>query len=272
MVEVLPAPTWSARFSGPTWARPATFLPSLGVAGLLIAWAALTAGAGVVPADVLPTPSDTFAAATSLVQEGEFWTGLRLTLVSWAVGLTVSAVIAIPAGVILASSERAFSVVRVPLEAMRPVPPIVVLPLALLVLGGGLTFKVVLIAQGALWPLLIQTLYGVRGVDPVTLDTARAFRFGRLRTLLRVQLPAASPTIVTALRLAAATAFAVCIVCELVGGASGTGNLLVLASSGNDLPRIFALTFVIGVVGLGIGAAFTAAERRLLHWSARQRR
>ena len=154
------------------------------------------------------------------------------------------------------------------MEALRPIPPIVILPLALLVLSGGVGFKVLLIAQGALWPLLIQTSYGVRDVDAVVLDTARSFRLGPVRRILFVRIPAALPIVATALRLAAATAFAVSLATELVGGAPGLGQLLVVATSGNNLPQVYALTLAAGLFGLLVAGLFGAVQRPLLRWQS----
>jgi ABC-type nitrate/sulfonate/bicarbonate transport system permease component len=232
---------------------------------VLLTWVVVSA-TGMVEGAVLPGPVATFAALARLASEEDFWSALVATLESFATGLALSALLAVPLGVVLGRSARAWELVRVPIEAMRPVPPVVVLPLALLVLGGGLAFKVALVVQGAVWPLLVQTMYAVRAIDTVTFETARSFRLGRLRTLVHVNLPGAAPVVAPALRLAAATAFAVSIVSELVGGATGLGNLLAVAVSGNAVPRIFALTLVVGLVGLAIASVFTVLERQVLHW------
>lgn len=233
--------------------------------GVLATWF-LLARSGVLPATAVPGPAATGRASVALLTDPAFWGALRDTLVSWAVGLLVSTAVAVPLGVALGSSDRAYRFARVPVEALRPVPPVVVLPLALLVVGGGLLFKVTLIAQAAVWPLLVQTTYGVRSTDPVALDTALSYRFGRLRTLAVVRLPSAATTVAPALRLTAATALAVAVVSELVGGATGLGNLLAVATSGNDLPRIYAVTLIVGFVGTAIAALFAALERPVLGW------
>ena len=245
-------------------------LPVAGLGVLLAAWT-LACATGALPSTVLPSPARTAGELASLPADPLFGPALADTLRSWALGFAASVLIAVPLGILLGTSPLTYRLVRLPVEAMRPVPPVVVLPLALLVLGGGQLFKVALIAQGAVWPLLIQTVYAVRATDPVVLDTARSFRLGRLRTLLRVRVPAAAPALATGARLAAATCFAVCVVSELVGGATGLGNLLVTASSSDDLPRVLALTVVVGLVGLALAAGGTLIERRTLHWTPGRR-
>jgi ABC-type nitrate/sulfonate/bicarbonate transport system permease component len=237
-------------------------LPAVGIAGAAGLWEAATRS-GVVDTTDVPTLSSTLVAFGELLNSGTFWTAIGETVRSWAVGLLVSAVIGIPLGLAVGASDRAWRFVRIPVEALRPIPPIVILPLALLVLHGGIEFQVLLIVQGALWPLLIQTSYGARDIDAVVLDTARSYRLGWWRRVMFVRLPAALPIVTNALKLAAATAFAVALVTELIGGAPGLGQLLVVAASGNNLPRTYALTLVAGLFGLIVAAVFGALQRRV---------
>jgi ABC-type nitrate/sulfonate/bicarbonate transport system permease component len=237
-------------------------LPALGIAGAAAFWEAATRSGLVATTDV-PTLSSTITALGELVGSAPFWTAAGDTLRSWALGLLASAAIAIPLGLAVGANERAWRFVRIPVEALRPIPPIVILPLALLILQGGIEFKVLLIMQGALWPLLIQTSYGVRDIDAIVLDTARSYRLGWWRRVVFVRLPAALPIVASALKLAAAAAFAVSLVTELVGGAAGLGQLLVVAASANDLPRVYALTLVAGLFGLFVAASFGALQYRV---------
>lgn len=240
-------------------------LPLSGLALVAVAWQVSTVS-GLVSPTIAPSFTETASELTTLLRERSFWEDAWLTVQAWAVGFGVSILIAIPLGVLLGTSDRAYRFFRVPIEALRPVPPVVVLPLALLLLGGGLVFKVVLIVQGVIWPLLTQTVYGMRTTDPVALDTAKSFRVDIRRRLLLVRLPAAAPMISTGLRLAAATAFAVTIVTELVGGAPGLGQILILAQSGNDLVKVYAVTIFTGVAGILITTLFVLLERRLMRW------
>jgi ABC-type nitrate/sulfonate/bicarbonate transport system permease component len=237
-------------------------LAALGIAGAAGFWEAATRSGLVAPTDV-PTLSSTLTALGELLGSATFWVAIGDTVLSWALGLLAAAAIGIPLGLAVGASDRAWRFVRIPVEALRPIPPIVILPLALLVLQGGIEFKLALIMQGALWPLLIQSSYGVREIDALLLDTARGYRLGWWRRVAFVRLPAALPIVTNALGLAAATAFAVSLVTELVGGASGMGQLLVVAASGNNLPRAYALILVAGLFGLFVAAFFGALQRRV---------
>jgi ABC-type nitrate/sulfonate/bicarbonate transport system permease component len=241
-------------------------LPIAGLGVVIGAWALLV-DTDVLPKSSVATPSATWRSLRELVSDGAFWTRAGQTGWSWLVGLLVAAVIGIPLGVLLGASPKAARFTRVVVEAVRPIPPVVILPLALLVLGGALWFKVSLIVQGALWPLVIQTSYGVRSIDPVVLETAASFRLDPVRRLFLVRIPAASVQIATGLRLAAATAFAVCLVAEIVGGAKGIGAELISAQITGDVAGVMALTVIAGVFGMVIALVFGQIERRVLRWA-----
>ena len=241
-------------------------LPILGLGAVVGLWAILVA-TDVLPKESVASPKATFSSLRTMLGEGEFWTRVGQTAWSWFVGLLVAAAIGIPLGVMLGASPRLSRFTRVVIEAVRPIPPVVILPLALLVLGGALAFKVALIVQGALWPLVVQASYGVRSIDPVVIETAASYRLGWLRRTFQVRIPAASLQIAVGLRLAAATAFAVCLVSELVGGAKGLGAGLVSAQISGDIAKVMALTIASGLFGMLIALVFGRLERRLLRWS-----
>ena len=114
---------------------------------VVVAWEAVTRS-GLVTPTLMPTFTDTVAELGTLLETPTFRESLLLTLRAWAVGLLIAASIGIPLGVVLGLSDRAYRFVRIPLEAIRPVPPIVILPLALLALGGNIAFQATLIVQG----------------------------------------------------------------------------------------------------------------------------
>ena len=127
------------------------------------------------------------------MQTGDFWTAFGETVRGWAIGLGLAIVLAVPIGIALGSSDFAASAFRVPIEFLRPIPSAALIPLLFLTLGTNLKSEIFLATFGAFWPLLVQTMYGVRDVDPIATDTARSFRVGKLERLYRVTLPSALP-------------------------------------------------------------------------------
>jgi ABC-type nitrate/sulfonate/bicarbonate transport system permease component len=122
------------------------------------------------------------------------------------------------------------------------------------------------VAYAALWPILINTLYGVLAVDPLLLDTARTFRLGAVRSALRVTLPAASPYIATGLRISTSIALILVITAELVASRSGLGYAVRAAEQASRVPEVYAGVLTIAVVGFLLNALFVAIEGRVLAW------
>src|SRR6476646_2574751 len=206
-----------------------------------------------------------------MVQTGTFWKALGETVRGWAIGLGLAAALAVPIGVALGSSDFAASAFRVPIEFLRPIPSAALIPLLFLTLGTTLKSEVFLATFGAFWPLLVQTMYGVRDVDPVTLDTARSFRLGRFERLRRVTLPSALPYIMTGVRISSTVALILAFTAELFMGTPGLGQRLNFAASYGLETQPHALALATGFLGLAIHLGFTMLETRALRWHPSQR-
>lgn len=217
-------------------------------------------------AHVLPSFSSSIASLGHLMLTLSFWHAVVATLQVWSYGMAITLLVGIPLGVVLGSSPMIFRWTKPTIEALRPIPPIVLLPLAIIIFKAGLRFSAVLVVQGALWPLVILTSYGVDTVPAVALDTARIYKLGLFRRVVFVRIAQALPLIASGLRIAAATAFAVSIMVGLVAGGPGLGQLLAVAGQGFNLPLTFALTMAVGLLGLVVLVVFASLERRLTKW------
>lgn len=239
---------------------------AIGAAGVLVFVALweVASRTGIIPSHIAPAASDAGAELLALAGTGRFWAAVGDTLLAWAIGTLVVSVVAVAVGLVLGANPRVWGWVRSIVEALRPIPPIVLLPLAILVLGANTQFTTVMIAQGVFWLLLIQVFYASNDVTPVATDTAKVFRIGPARRYLMIRLPAALPVMATALRLGAAIALAVEIMSELIGGVPGVGQLLISAQAGNDLPLIYAITAFIGMLGLAVASGLRALEHLAL--------
>ena len=160
---------------------------------------------------------------------------------------------------------------RPAIEFLRPIPSVALIPLAILVYGTGLQSKVFLVAFASIWPLLIQTIYGARDLDPIALETARSFRIRRSDRILRVTLMGAVPYIATGLRISSATALILAITAELNVGSAGLGREINVARSSGAVELMYALIITTGLLGWLLNIATTHAERRVLHWHPSQR-
>jgi ABC-type nitrate/sulfonate/bicarbonate transport system permease component len=243
----------------------------LSIASALVFWE-LISRTGVISERDLPAMTTTVRELWSMVQTSHFWWAFADTVRGWALGLVLATVLAVPTGIVLGSSEFAASAVRVPVEFMRPIPSAALIPLLFLTLGTNLKSEVFLATFGAFWPLLIQTMYGVRDVDPVAIETARSFGVGRLERLYRITLPSAIPYIVTGLRISSTVALILAFTAELFMGTKGLGQEVNYAQAYGLEVQLYALALATGFLGVGIHFAFSALERRVLRWHPSQRK
>ena len=204
--------------------------PIVAVALLLLLWE-LVVRAGLIPETSIPPASAAIGELAAELAEATLWKEVGNTLKGWAIGLALAVALGVPAGILIGSSRWAYRALRVPIEFLRPIPSVALIPLAVLVYGTGLESKVFLATFASLWPMLIQTIYGVQDVDPVATDTARAFGLGRAARLWRVTVPSAVPYIATGIRISSSVALILCVTAELVIGSAGLGRLIKAASS-----------------------------------------
>jgi ABC-type nitrate/sulfonate/bicarbonate transport system permease component len=226
---------------------------------------------GVISQQDLPAMSTSFRELWSLMQTGDFWTAFAQTVRGWALGLGIATALAVPIGILLGSSDFAASAFRVPIEFLRPIPSAALIPLLFLTLGTTLKSEIFLATFGAFWPLLVQTMYGVRDVDPLALDTARSFGVGRLERLYRIKLPSAVPYIATGLRISSTVALILAFTAELFMGIPGLGQKVNFAQAYGLEEQLYAYALATGFLGVAIHFVSTAVERRALRWHASQR-
>ena len=244
----------------------------VGVAALGLVLEAITRAELVNPR-YLPPASTVLVTTGRILFDGEFLAGVVGTLQAWALGLTIASLLAVPLGLVLGSSRRSWLAATTAIEFLRPIPSVALIPLVILLRGRGLEMKTIVVVYASFWPILFNTIYGMRDVDPVARDTARIFGLRRLDVLLRVSLRSASPFIFTGIRISAAIALIVAISTELIaGGSPGIGTWM-LTRSQTDIDRewVYAGTVFAGLLGLLINAVFVLVEQRLFFWHQRVR-
>jgi len=238
------------------------------VAFLLLAQA--LGSSGVLSRPVLPLASTVLARAAGLAGDPRFLTDLAATIEAWAVGLAIAVTVAVPCGLLLGNVPGVRSATRALVEFLRPIPAVVLIPLAALLLGPGLRMNITLIAYAAIWPVLLNTIYGLDDVDPLAKETLRAFGFGRIAVIRRVCLPSAAPFIVTGIRLASSVAIVVSIGTGVVTGRiDGNGIGAFIADATTSSPNtavVLAAALWAGLLGLALNALITWAGRRALPW------
>jgi ABC-type nitrate/sulfonate/bicarbonate transport system permease component len=242
----------------------------LSIGAFLALWQAVSK-TGLISENDLPAMTTTFRELWSMIQTQHFWAAFGRTVRGWALGLGLATILAVPLGILLGSSEFAGRAFRVPIEFLRPIPSAALIPLLFLTLGTTLKSEIFLATFGAFWPLLVQTMYGVRDVDPVAIETARSFGVGRFERLYRITLPSAVPYIATGLRISSAVALILAFTAELFMGIPGLGQLMNVAEAFGLTTQVYALAVATGFLGLAIYVVFASLERRALRWHPSQR-
>ena len=225
--------------------------------------------AGIVDRTFLPPTSTVLARAAELVTDGGFLQDIGATLLSWGSGLLLATAIAVPMGLLLGSLPLVNSAAAVLIEFLRPIPGVALIPLALLLIADQGRLERTVVAYAALWPILINTVYGVGDVDPVARDMARCFGLGKIALVLRLSLPSVAPFVATGVRISSSIALIVAITTELVagGGQHGIGMFIIQASSGiGQTAVVFAAVMITGVLGYLLDVGLRRGERRLFRW------
>jgi NitT/TauT family transport system permease protein len=181
-------------------------------------------------------------------------------------GFVVGAGLALPLGLLMGASPAVYNRFNIIIQVLRPIPPIAYIPLAILWFGLGDPPAVFLIAIGAFFPVLMNTIAGVRQVDGIYLRAARNLGAGRMTIFRRVILPAATPYILAGARIGIGTAFIVVIVAEMIAVTDGLGYRILEAREYFWSDKIIAGMLTIGLVGLAIDIAVTRLNNHLLRW------
>ncbi|NEM91092.1 ABC transporter permease [Galbitalea soli] len=152
------------------------------------------------------------------------------------------------------------------LEILRAIPGVALLPIFIVLFGIDQEMKVLLIAFGSFWPILLNTVDGVRGVEPLLFEVAEVFRFGRIRRLLSVVFPGASPQIFAGARTALSISLIILVVSETVGGNGGIGYFLLAAQRNFAISSMWGAIVALGILGYLLNIAFRLIERVILRW------
>ncbi len=247
--------------SRPTWTRRVNGLGLVTMAAMVGLWE-LVVRSGIVEFELLPAPSSIAHALGSLVASGDLRAALVHTLRSTLVGWLMASVLGIALGLWLGLSDTAWRYSMASIEITRAIPPVSLVPVALLVFGFSLRMELVLIVYTGAWTVLVNTIDGVRSVRTELLDVGRMLRMPKLTTIQKLILPSAMPSIVVGLRLALSLALVLAVVAEMLGNPSGLGNAVVRAQQALQPEQMFAYVVTIGILGVTLNAALRYASAR----------
>ena len=238
---------------------------AISVIGVIVLWSVLSATGTVNPL-LLPGPIAVLRAAIALTVSGVLPIDIGVSLGRVLAGFFVALAVAVPLGVLMGLSRTMNDSVNPLVEIVRPVPPIAIIPIAMLWFGIGETSKVFLIAYGAFFPILLNTISGFKAIDPIHVRAVQSLGARRWDVIRHVIFLSAFPHIIVGARLGMAMGFIVLVAAELIAADSGLGFLIQDARQHFMTDQIFVGIIAIGIVGLLLNQSLLALEKRIIPW------
>lgn len=212
----------------------------------------------------LPAPSAIVGGGATLLTSGELIPNVLHTLMVTLIGWSIASVIGIALGLLLGLSPTAYRYSMTSFEVTKAIPPITFVPVTLLIFGFSLRMELVIVVYVGVWPVLINTIGGVRGVPFELLEVGRMLRMAPAAKVTKLIVPAALPEITVGLRLALSLCLVLAVVAEMVGNPDGLGHALVRAQQALQPEKMFAYVLSAGFLGIALNALFRSAASWML--------
>jgi ABC-type nitrate/sulfonate/bicarbonate transport system permease component len=253
------------------WATPATIERLLSILSpiLLLGLWETAAATGRIDTRFFPAPSSVFRTAGAMLQTGELWSNLSASLARIAIGFTLGAVPGIVIGLAMGLFGPVRAIIQPLVDGTFPIPKIAILPLFIMIFGLGEESKYAIVAVAVVYLVLINTVAGVRTIEPIYLDVGKNYHARRLMMFTDVALPGALPLIVAGLRLGMGVALLVIVAAEFVGAKSGIGYLIWSSWQVFQVEKMYVGLMVSAVLGFGSAIVLNALERVLIPWKHR---
>ncbi|KRE07916.1 ABC transporter permease [Bacillus sp. Root239] len=255
--------------SFPNLSLKALFKKFVAIFTLLIIWE-ISPRLGIVDRTFLPPFSEVIQAWWQLVLSGELLSHFKSSLARSLTGFALAILFAIPLGLLVGWYRPLAEILTPLLEVFRNTAALALLPVFILILGIGETSKISIIVYACSWPILLNTISGVKNVDPLLIKSAKSMGLSSFRLFQKVILPASIPTIFTGIRLAGASSILVLIAAEMVGAKAGLGYLINYAQYNFQVPNMYAGIITISALGLLFNWILIKLERYFTSWKPTQ--
>jgi NitT/TauT family transport system permease protein len=232
---------------------------------LLAIWEAVPR-LGLTDPAFLPPFSDVVSAGWQLAQTGELYDDIGASVLRALSGFLIAVALIVPLGLAIGWYGRLGDLLKQMVEVCRNTAPLALLPVFILLLGIGELSKVTMVVYSCAWPLLLNTIAGVKQVDPLLIKSARTMGATPGQLFRKVIVPAALPTIFVGIRLASASAMLVLVASEMVGAKAGLGYLIIYSQYSFLIPQMYFGILAITIIGLTFNALLEALERHLMRW------
>ena len=236
---------------------------------ILLVWQILPQLKIVNPVFLPPISSILYVIYQSLATQGirsTFVINFVFTVERAISGFLIACAIGVPLGIAIGSSKSVKRLAEPTIEIFRPLPPVVLIPFFILVFGINQSMYLAFIAFGAIWPILVNSIDGSRGVEPQMLDVAKVLKINRLGRFFKIRLPASSPFIVSGMRVGLLLSLLVAVAIEMVAGHNGLGYLVIYAQEESDVKTLYAVIILMAITGYVFNLLFVRTENYLMRW------
>lgn len=216
-----------------------------------------------IQSDGLALPSEVAVALFATIADGEIFLRTAETVGAIAIGVPAGGVLGLLLGVWFGLSPRAAQLASLSIELFRPIPPVAVIPLMMLIYGLGIRMEAAIIAFACFWPMLLLSRDAVAAVEPRLIEVARMLGLPRRKQITKIALPAALPRIFTAVRLTLGIALIVAVTTEIAANPIGLGYAIISAGLSLRPEMMYAFLIWLAIVGGLLNAGLTTLHRRL---------
>ena len=238
-----------------------------GIAAVIIFWEIISLF-NLVPWIFLPPLEDVLSEFLKMILSGEIFVDAGYSLLRVGLGFIIAAGIAIPLGVFVGWFPFAFRIFDALIEVTRPIPPLAWTGLALLWFGIGLSSSVFLVFLGAFFPILLNTMAGVKGMERKLIEAAYLLGATEKQVLSKVVIPGSLPSMFTGIRIGMGVGWMVVVAAEMIAARHGLGSLIIISTNIGRTDRVLVGMIVIGILGLAIDYSLRHLSRRLFVWRA----
>ncbi len=214
----------------------------------------------------LPTPEATLASLGEGMTKGDLWQFTWATIQRMVVGWGLACLLGVALGTLIGLSKTARQWLQPSLEFIRPLPASAIIPLAISLFGLSSSMVLIVVAFGAMWPVLLATIYGITNVHPRLREVAQALELNQLEFIKSIGIPNALPDILSAMRLSMTIALIVAIVGEMIASQPGLGQAILLAARAFRASELFAGIVLLGAIGFVSNSLLAVAEKHFLKY------
>ena len=232
---------------------------------LIVTWQ-LLADARVLSPVFFPAPSRAIGVLVERVVDGSIWPPVIATLWRMLVGWLLAGLVGVALGAAIGSSRNAREYLGPTLEFFRPLPASAIIPVAILFLGLSNQMSLAVIAFGAIWPVLLGSVYGFSTIKPRLAEVSAVLEMSRAEYFRHIALPSALPDILSGARISLAIALILSVVVEMQAALPGLGQNIMQAQRSFRSADLYAGLIVLGVVGFAVSTVLRLIERRVLRW------